>query len=258
MRYKLLIGLLLTLGALPGLAQAPVGSPPAAPDSPAPDPDWLTVFFDSPATALPLLTAAAIRHSAQVRTLELEKSINEQDIKIGKNSLLSTLALSSSYSYGNLSSIVLVDPNNPNQFSTYSSSRYSTGINFALPLDRVMSRGALLKKDELAYQRTESMRQERLSIVRQQVIQLYQGVALARQLLTLRQEAFVNVQTGYQLAEKEFRLGQLSLPALALVTSQLSEGALAQAAARNQYDTAFMLLEELVGARISSLIIPTR
>jgi outer membrane protein TolC len=66
----------------------------------------------------------------------------------------------------------------------------------------------------------------------------------------------VTVQSSYRLSEKQFRLGQLSLQELTTVNSQLTASAIAQETARNQYETAFMLLEEVVGAKISSLITP--
>ena len=272
MMRKLWVGLLLALytlrsqgqtasALLPGLATAPVAvlaSAAATPLALAPIEEWQTVFFESSATTLPLLTAAAVQHSAQMKTLELEKSINQQDIRLARNSILSSLALSGSYSYGNMASIALVDPNNPNQLTTYSSSRYSTGVNFALPLDRIVSRNILIRREELSYQRSESLRQEREGFIRQQVIQYYQNVLVSKKLLTLRQEAYVTLYTNYQLAEQQFRQGQLSLPALSLASGPLMELAVAQAPAGTQYDTAFMLLEEVVGARISSLLTAAR
>jgi outer membrane protein TolC len=220
----------------------------------APVEEWQKVFFETPAVALPLLTAAAISHSAQLKALNAEKSISQQDIQIAKESLLGSVSVGGSYTYGNLASISPADPLNPNLFNTYSSGRYSTGISVALPLDRLVSRGNLIKKEQLGYERTEAMRQDREDLLRQQVIQSYQNVLLARKLLTQRQESYVTVQTTSQLAERQFRQGQMSLPEFSQVTSQLTEISAAQEAARNTYDTTFLLLEELVGGKISTLM----
>ncbi|QJX45942.1 TolC family protein [Hymenobacter taeanensis] len=241
---KLLGGLLLVLHTTLALGQAKTTSTDT----------WQSTFFDSPGTALPLLTAAAIKHSSQLKSMEIEKSIGQQDIKLAKKNLLESVALGGSYTYGNLASITTADIDNPNQFRTTSAPRYNTGISVGLPLGQIVNRSNRIKKEELSFQRMEALRQEQENILRREVIQLYQNVLLARKTLALRQEALVTVQTNYQLAEKQFRQGQITLPALSAVSNQLTELSVSQESARSQYDTAFMILEEIVGTKISSLM----
>ena len=244
MSRTLVIGLALALHSTLALSQAL----PVSADA------WQSVFFNSPATALPLLTAAAIKHSAELQALELDKSLGQQDLLLARKAILNHVALGAGYTYGNQASIALVNPQNPDQFRTYSSGRYSVGINFSLPVGLVVSRGHLIRKEELSLQRSEAMRQERENLLRQQLIPLYENVLLARKVLTLQQEAYVNAHTGHQLAEKQFRQGQLSLQEFSGASSQLTAVAVAQETARSQYDTAFRLLEEVVGAKISTLM----
>ncbi|WP_046243468.1 TolC family protein [Hymenobacter terrenus] len=241
---KLLGGLVLVLHTSLAQAQA----------QPTPNSSWQTIFFDSPATALPLLTAAAVQHSAQLKGMETEKAISQQDLKIAKKSILGSLALAGTFNYGNLAGGAVPDPDSPGQFATVNSVRYSTGVSLSLPLDRIVNRNHLIKKQELFYERNESFRQERENVVRQQLIPLYQNVLLAKKLLTLRQEASVASQTNYKLAERQFRQGQLSLTAFSEANGQYTDATIAEVTARNQYDTAFMLLEEVVGTKISSLM----
>ncbi|TGE10218.1 TolC family protein [Hymenobacter fodinae] len=215
---------------------------------------WQTTFFDAPNTAIPLLTAAAIKHSAQLKSMEIEKSIGQQDIKLAKKNLLESVVLGGSYTYGNLASITTADIDNPNQFRTTSAPRYNTGVSVGLPLGQLTNRGNRVKKEELNFQRLEALRQEQENMLRRQVIEMYQNVLLARKTLALRQEALVTVQTNYQLAEKQFRQGQITLPALSAVSTQLTELSVSQESARSQYDTSFMILEEFVGSPISSLM----
>jgi outer membrane protein TolC len=224
-------------------------------DKPAPANDgWQKVFFESPAVALPLLMNAAIQHSAQLKAMEIEKNIAQQEVKIAKKGILAAVALGGGYTYGNLTSIALADPSNPNQFATYSSGRYSTGVTVSLPLDRIVTQGNLVKKQVLSVDRTEAMRQEQENQLRQRLIPLYQNVLLARKVLNLQQESYVTVQTTYRLAEKQFRQGQMTLTDLSSASAQLNGMSVAQETARNQYDTAFLLLEEVVGTPISTLM----
>ena len=239
-----LFGILLVAPTTRALAQ----------DKPSASESWQSIFFDSPTRALPLLTAAAMQHSAELKGLEIDKALNQQDLKLARKVILNSLSLGAGYNYGNQASIALSNPNNPNQFTTFSSSRYQTGATFALPIGQVASRGNLIAKEKLNYQRSEAARQAHENLLRQQIITLYQNVVLARKVFTLQQEAFVNTRTNYQLAEKQFRQGQATLQELSGANGVLTAGSVAQESARNQYDTTFMLLEEVVGVKISTLM----
>jgi outer membrane protein TolC len=154
--------------------------------------------------------------------------------------------------------VALPDPATPAQFNTTNSSRYSAGVNVSVSLEQLLNRSHLIQRGKLSYQRTEQLRQERENQIRQQLIPLYQNVLLTKRLLTIQQDAYVSVQTNFQLSEKQFRLGQLTLPEYSQASSMLTSAAVAQEGARSQYETAFMLLEETVGAKISSLMTTTR
>jgi len=241
---KLLGSLLLALQTTFAVAQA----------KPAPPQSWQTVFFDSPTVALPIITAAAIQHSAQLQVLEVSKAISEQDIKLVKRNILGGIGLVGNYTYGNQGSIGIYNSTTGGYDRGRNTGLYAAGVSVGLPLLQVVSRRTMIKKEELNYQRTELSRKEQENQMRQQVIQLYQSVVLARKLLTLQQELYVTVQTNYRLAEKQFKQGQLTVTEFSDSSSQLAQSAMTQESARNQYDTAFMILEEVVGAKISSLM----
>lgn len=247
MSKKLLSTLLLLLCAPLAWAQdQPAATAPAG--------DWQNTFFESPTVALPLLIAAAVQHSAQLKALDAEQGMSEQDIKITKKGILSLVSAGANYSYGNLAGVALADPSNPGQFTTFSSGRYSTGVGLTIPLDRVTTQGNLVKRAQLNAERNRSLRQERENQIRQQIVQSYQNLLLARKILTIRQEASVTAQTSYRLAEKQFRQGQMPLTDFSAASNQLTEVAVAETSARSLYETSFMLLEELVGTKISTLM----
>jgi outer membrane protein TolC len=220
----------------------------------SPTPDWQTTFFDSPTIALPLLTAAAIKHSSELEALELQKGIAHEDLQLARKNILGSVGLIASYNYGNLASVSLTDPNQPNQFTTFSSARYNTGVGLNLPLDRVVGRRNLVQREQLQYRRAEALRQDREKTIRQQVLRQYQDVLLARKLLTIYQEAYLSAQLNFQLVEKQFRKGQVQLSEYTPANERYTRAALEQATAISQYETAFMLLEEIVGDKISALM----
>ncbi|SFQ52086.1 TolC family protein [Hymenobacter arizonensis] len=241
MMRTLLSGLLLALHTTLAFGQA----------KPAPSETWQSVFFDSPETALPLLTAAALRHSAQMKAMELEKGIAKQNVTLAKEAIFNNVAVGANYSYGNL---LAVGNLGVDQIAIRNTPRYSAVASLNLPLGQFVSRGNNIKREQLALQRTEALQQDRENQIREQIIPMYQSVRLARKVFTLQQEALVNVRTNYQLAEKQFRQGQMTLQELSGANSSLTSASVALESARNQYDTAFMLLEEVVGAKISTLM----
>ena len=233
-----------------GLAVGPAWGQAA----PAAGSGWQATFFEAPAVAMPLLQAAAVNHSAGLGSLEVEKNIIRQDVQLARKEVLASVALAGTYNYGNLTGGTLTDPNNPSVFGANSTLRHSVGVNLALPLDRLASRRNLIQKQELRYQQADLQRQDREITLQQEVIRLYQEVLLAKKVLTLHQQAYLAAQTDHELAERQFREGQASLSELSQVNSRYSQAAIAQEAAGSQYETSFLLLESLIGGRISDLL----
>jgi len=246
MKNTLVGAFVLTLALLGGSAKAQTASDPT--------PAWQTTFFESPSVALPLLTAAVIRHSPQIKLLDIEKIAAQQDLQITKKGLLSAVGGGAAYSYGNQGGIATPDPTNPTQFTSNYASRYSAGVSVALSLGQLLTRHNLITRDKLNLQRNEVNRQEREDQIRQTVIQLYQNVVLSKKVLTLQQESYVTAQSSYRLTEKQFRQGQVALPDFSSATSQLSSAMLGLETARSQYETSFMLLEVLTGTKISTIM----
>lgn len=240
----------------PAVAPKPKPKPKSA-FAPVPKPveeSWKEVFFNKPERALALLTAAAIRNSPAVRSMELEKAIYGEDLQLARLNILNGVSLGSTYSYGNLTSIQLIDPASPNQFNTFSSGRYSVGASVAVPLDRVFGRRHLIGKERLQMERAESVRREREAAVRQQVLQLYQQVLLAKKVLAVYEESLVTAQMNQLLAEKSFRRGQDPMAELTAANNQFAQANIARETAASQYTVYFLTLEAVAGGRISILM----
>lgn len=249
MKNKLVAILALAL-VLPGGSALAQTTPSATPV-----PAWQTTFFESPSVAIPLLTAAVIKHSAQIKLVDIERLVAQQDLQITKKSILNGLGAGATYSYGNQGGVGIAnDPTQTTQITTYTASRYSVGVTAAISIAQLLSRHNLINRDKLNLQRAEATRQDREDQIRQSVIQLYQNVVLTKRLLTLQQESYVTVQSTYRLTEKQFRAGQVALPDFSAATEQLNAGAVGLETARNQYETSFMLLEALTGTKISTIM----
>ena len=244
---KLLVLLLLGLLGLvlPGRGQAA-----------APPPEvWPTIFFENPAVALPLLVAAAVQHSAALEAIKTDQRITHEDLQMARKAILSSIILSNNFGYGNIASVTVADQSLlSNVGSTSSQTHYSTAINLNLPLDRLVSRRNQINRQQLQYQKLEHLQQAQEDGLRQSIIELYQNVLLDRKVLALRQQAYYSAQVNYQLAEKQFKNGEILLSEMSQLNDRYINAAIEQQNARSRYETAFMVLEDFVGGKISVLM----
>lgn len=240
------IALALLLGLLPG--------PVWAQQAPAGANDWQATFFGAPAVVLPLLQTAAAKHSASLGALAAGTKVIEKDVQLARKDILGSVALSGTYNYGNQSGGTMVDPNIPVLLGASSTIRHSVGMSINLPLDRVISRRNLIQRQELRVQQADLQRQDRENALRQEVIRHYQEVLLAHKTLALYQQAYLAALTDHELGERQFRAGQTSLGELSVVNTRFSQTAIAQESAATQYETSFLLLEELVGGHLPDIM----
>ena len=215
---------------------------------------WQAKFFEAPAVALPLLVAAAVQHSAELAALKTDQAIAHEDVQLARKAILSSVLLSNSYGYGNLANVTVGDQSLPATGTVTSQTRYATTLNLNLPLDRLLGRRNQISRQQLLGQKAEQLRQAREDAIRQQVIDLYQSVLLAHKVLGLRQQVYTTAQVNYQLAEKQFKAGELGLGEVSQLNDRYLTAAIEQETAVSRYQTAFMLLEDLAGGKVSDLL----
>jgi len=215
---------------------------------------WETRLFEQPEATLPLLVAAALKHSAQVEALKTEQAMGREDLRLARKALLSGVQLSGSYGYGNTSNNTVGDQNLPAAFTTTASLRYAASLNLNLPLDRLLGRPNQLARQQLQAQRLGQLLAGQENAVRQQVIDLYQKVLLNRKLMALRQQACLTAEINYQLGEKLFRSGEATLADVSQLSDRNIGATAGREIAENDYATAILLLENALGARVSEVV----
>ncbi|WP_170172769.1 TolC family protein [Hymenobacter rigui] len=215
---------------------------------------WEIRFFDQPELTLPVLVAAAVRHSAEVKALEAERAVTREDLQIARKAILGSVVLTNSLGYGNIANVALADPSVVPVRTDNSARHYATSLNLNLPLDRLASRPNQIARQKLQGQRLEYLAQSRRDAVRQRVIDLYQAVLLAHRVLGLRQQSYVNASLNAQLAEKQFRTGEATLADLSLMQDRFINASIDRESAASSYTTALLLLEEVTGAKVADLL----
>ena len=236
----LLLGLLGHV--LSGLGQA-VAPPPEA---------WQTTFFETPTVALPLLVAAAVQHSAALEAIKTDKAITHEDLQMARKAVLGSILLSNNLGYGNIANVTIADQSLPASGTTSSQTHYATAINLNLSLDRLVSRRNQINRQQLQFQKLEHLQQAQEDGLRHSIIDLYQTVLLDRKVLALRQQSYYTAQVNYQLAEKQFKGGEMLLGEVSQLNDRYITAAIEQQNASSRYETAFMMLEDFIGGKISA------
>ena len=227
-----------------------------APMVPAPMTGWQATFFGTPEVALPLLVAAALRHSAELEALKTDMAMSKEDLQIARKAILGSVRLTNNFGYGNIASMTVADRTLPSAGTGSNSSQtyYSTGINLNLSLDRLASRRNIINHQKLQYQKFDQVHQAREASLRLQVIDQYQAVLLAHKVLALRQQSYYISQVSYQLGEKQFKAGEVLLSDVSQLNDRYINAAIEQENTSSKYATAFMVLEDVVGSNIAELL----
>lgn len=255
----LVLWLVLLLGARAGFGQAPAAAAvPAAPVAAAAPaivaPAWQTKFFEEPDVALPLLTAAALQHSAALAALRTDQALLHEDLQITRKSILGGVQLANSLGYGNVASITVADQTLPSTGTRSSQTTYGTGISVNMSLDRLLSRRNQINRQHLQAQKLGHLQQAQEEAVRRQIIAMYQEVVLAHKVLALRQQTCLTAHLNYQLAEKQFKAGDILLTDVSQLSNGYANAIAERESVASKYTTALLLLEDVLGSRISEVM----
>ena len=218
----------------------------------------LQAFFSSPETVLPKLYAAAIAHSGEIERIDATKDIAAQDVKLAKKRLLSVLSFGSSYNYGTLPYFASADATPVYQFNPFSfgaRAQYSAGLNASVPLELVLTRNITIRRQELVMSQAVAQRKTQEMTIHQLVIQQYQALRLARTMLLNYQDALQSANINKKIADKRFKEGEIQVDEQMAALDLYSRALLAQEDARNRYQTAQLLLEDLLGTTINNIML---
>lgn len=260
MRNALLLLLLLASGRASYSQTAPTGATGTSPDA-------LQTFFTAPEQVLPRLYEAAIAHSSEIERLGALKSTAEEDVTLAKKRILNTLAFNSGYTYGSLpyfataNSTSQTNPTNPapeyitNPFGLGARAQFTVGAGLTVPIDVLASRNANIRRQQYVVDQTVAQRKSQETIIRQQIIVQYQTLVLARATQQAAQEGYQSANIGKKIADKRFRDGDIQIDEQMAAQDLYTRAVLAQAEAANRYQTAQLLLEDMIGTSINNIML---
>lgn len=247
---KRILAILLGLVALPGWSQTvPVKTETSS-----------ALFFSAPEKVLPRLFDAAIQHSGEVTRLEAGKGIANEDLKLSRKHLLNMLSVTSSYNYGSLPYFATADATArpvyvTNPFSQGARAVYSAGVNLAVPLDVVAGRRSTVHRQELMVTQAEAERSAAEMKIKAEVIEQYQALTLARTTVQHYQDALQSANINKKIADKKFKEGEIQVDEQITAIDFYNKAVLAEAEAKSKYQTAVLLMENMIGMPINALML---
>ncbi|MDO7887389.1 TolC family protein [Hymenobacter cheonanensis] len=261
MRRSFFVLLALLAGGQASYAQAALevaAAPPVAAAQASPPDNNLRTFFTAPEVVLPKLYEAAIAHSGEIARLDAMHSVAEADVKLARKRLLNMLALTGSYTYGTLPYFATAETSaspvyQANPFNLGARAQFSTGVGLALPLDLLATRRTTIMRQEYVVDQAAAQRRTQEAAIRQVVIVQYQALALARATQQNAQEALQSANVSRQIADRRFKQGEIQVDDQMAAMDYYSKAQLGYEEARNKYQTAQLLLEDLIGMPITSI-----
>ncbi|OON67592.1 TolC family protein [Hymenobacter sp. CRA2] len=239
-------------------AARPAAAQLAAPLGPKPGTVVPAEFFSSPDLVLPRLFEAAIGHSAEVEQLEASRQMAGEDLRLVRKKPLNMLAFAASYNYGTVPFFASPEGGQQryqfNAFNQGARAQYSTGLNLVAPLDVLLSRRNTVHRQELAVSRATAEQKHKESEVRQLVIVRYQELVLARAAVQHYQDALQSATVSRKIAERRFKDGDIQVDEQMAASEYYGKALLALQEAQNKYVTAQLLLEEIIGQPITSIM----
>jgi outer membrane protein TolC len=265
MRAPLFALLALLAGATVAHAQTVASATTVAPSTaPATPPDnQLRSFFSAPEVVLPKLYEAAIAHSGEIARLDATRGVAEADVRLAKKRLLNMLAITGSYSYGTLPYFATAETSSSpvyqaNPFNLGARAQFSTGVGLALPLDMLATRRTTIERQNFVVDQAVAQRRTQEAAIRQVVIVQYQALALARATQQNAQEALQSANVSKQIADRRFKQGEIQVDDQMAAMDYHSKAQLGYEEARNRYQTAQLLLEDIIGMPITSISIAAK
>jgi len=208
---------------------------------------------------LPLLDSlvgAALRNAPVIQLCAAEIARNEAEVKVRKREWSNRVFTDAGGSYANNYSVLTVasDGGGFESVALGSGNVVRAGITARLSLFDLIGRNQLVKRAEAERQMSESQLLQARQDVTSIVTQLYTELKLAQRLVTINTQTVQTLRAQIEMAEKEFRQGEIHITELARITEIKSKSEAALATAQSNYENLYRQMEIIVGTSLSNLL----
>jgi len=206
---------------------------------------------------LPLLIDAAIKNSPQIKRHTNNMKVAESNLKVSKNVIFNGITVGGNYHYGTNYSAVTDQTsyeNTLNRLTMVQSGFYSLGGGLSIPLTSILNRKHFIRANRAQIEMVENDKDISALSIKQDVIGLYQAFKLSHKLLALNAANRQAFQVNYNLAEKEFLQGQLSVSEVSRMLDMFNKSKMEYETSLNTFQTNLIQLETFTGVTLTSLL----
>lgn len=186
---------------------------------------------------LNVLIDSALVHSPQVDFFSSEVTRREYEVGIVKKDWARSIIVGYSQTAGTFG----------NQLSDQLNTGYQFSINIAFPLSTFYGRGDRVGAAEAILQSAKNSKADMQMQVRNQVVELYNQLMLSHRLLQIHSDARQTAIMLMEIAQKQFREGELPVSQFSNTTDLFSSVQNEYEKARTAFETSYLRLERLVG-----------
>lgn len=215
--------------------------------------DSVVVLQDLETQLLPLdeIVAIAVERSPYIKVEDASIKARKQEIHLARKDWQKDIQAFGNYATGDQKfGVSYGDFNRQTNFLN----GYRVGVNVSVPLFDITARHNRIKFSKAELEMAQSNRDRVIIELKRQIAAEYSNLIVAQKLLKIRSEGLQNSQLVYQMAEKQFKEGTISLEDYSSVSNTLFMAESNYEIARKDYNTVYKQFEYLIGVSIGSLI----
>jgi outer membrane protein TolC len=208
---------------------------------------------------LPMLIDSAIKYSPQARLSRSNEARIKANYNINKRSIYNVLSIRTSLGYGsNFSAINNQSATLSENYTTGSSAFYSIGVGLQLPISQIINNKDIKKVERSIVEAAVADKDNTIQTIKHDVIKAYQDLKLAQKLLNVSSKNKQSAEIIFNLSEKNFLNGQLTVDQVTLVTESHNKAVIDFETNLIKFQTSYMELEEITGTNLLSLLMRTK
>lgn len=213
----------------------------------------IDIFRDNIESLLPpleILIDSAIANNPFVKFREMDVKVNEHKLQTDRVVWTKDLGIQTDVRYGTFNnfSTNTSDGQTPSNLATLSNQlNYGVGAYLKIPIYDIINRRNQIDQSKAEIEKANSMVDVQRNEVRQLVIRQYNDLILKQRLYRNASKYIETARINMQMTEKEFQNGVIPTSEYTRISEIASRAEAAFEATKADFNTAYMILEELVG-----------
>jgi outer membrane protein TolC len=208
---------------------------------------------------LPMLIDSAIKYSPLARIGRSNETRIKATHNINKRSIYNALSIRTSLGYGsNFSAINNQSATISENYTTGSSAFYSIGVGLQLPISQIINHKDIKKVERSIVEAAVADKDNTVQTIKHDVVKAYQELKLSQKILSVSSKNKQSAEIIFNLAEKNFLNGQLTVDQVSLVTESHNRALIEFETNLIKFQTNYMELEAITGTNLLTLLMTVK